>query len=191
MPQTASVAKTETTIVFTGINFITSGYTGRAIFMGIAATSVTIDSATQATATWTDGVPTTSSEEAPELQFSKVYQTITITAKLESFTTACTQFDGTSCEYAPQEVGTMPRITSVAADKDKADTTVVLKGVNFFTSEYSRKATFMSVDANEVTNSATRATATWTAGVPTTSGAETPELVFTKDSFMIIDSIST
>lgn len=67
MPQTASVAKTETTIVFTGINFITSGYTGRATFMGIAATSVTIDSATQATATWTDGVPTTSSEATPEL----------------------------------------------------------------------------------------------------------------------------
>jgi hypothetical protein len=39
--------------------------------MGVAANSVTIDSATQATATWTDGVPTTTKEAAPELTFTK------------------------------------------------------------------------------------------------------------------------
>jgi hypothetical protein len=44
-------------MVLTGINFFTSGYTGVVSYAGINATSVVIDSATQATATWTDGVP--------------------------------------------------------------------------------------------------------------------------------------
>jgi hypothetical protein len=60
------------------VNFFTSGYTGKVKFMGVAAASVTIDSATQATATWTDGVPTTSSETAPELTFTKADSTIII-----------------------------------------------------------------------------------------------------------------
>jgi len=59
-PAITSVAKgSGTTVVFTGTGFYTVGYTASASFMGVAATSVTADSATQATATWALGVPTT------------------------------------------------------------------------------------------------------------------------------------
>jgi hypothetical protein len=60
-PSVSSVSKTATTIVFTGSNFGTSAapLTGSASFMGVDADSVNVDSATQVTATWTDGVPLT------------------------------------------------------------------------------------------------------------------------------------
>jgi len=45
-PQVDSLTKTDTTIVFTGVNFYTMGYTAEAKFRGISADSVTIDSAT-------------------------------------------------------------------------------------------------------------------------------------------------
>ena len=60
------------------MNFYASAWTGKAQFMGVAAASVTIDSVTQATATWTDGVPTTSKEAAPELTFTEVASGIII-----------------------------------------------------------------------------------------------------------------
>lgn len=44
-------------MVITGTAFFTSGYTASVAFMGVNATSVVIDSATQVTATWTGGVP--------------------------------------------------------------------------------------------------------------------------------------
>ena len=86
MPNIASVTKTDTTIVFTGTNFFTSGYVARASFFGIEANEwndvsstttvdgktvttitptetvlVVVNSATQVTATFKYGVPTTSS----------------------------------------------------------------------------------------------------------------------------------
>jgi len=51
------LTSTDTTIVFTGTNFYTLGYTATASFKGIDATSVTLDSATQATITFDGGVP--------------------------------------------------------------------------------------------------------------------------------------
>jgi len=66
------VAQSGDTLVFTGLNFFTSGYSAKASFMGIEADSVTIDSETQVTATWSLGVPTTSSDSAmPALDFEK------------------------------------------------------------------------------------------------------------------------
>lgn len=56
----------DTEIVFSGTNFLTS-FSGFASFAGVSADSVTIDSATQATATWDLGVPI--GDEAPVLQF--------------------------------------------------------------------------------------------------------------------------
>mgnify|MGYP006893244548 CR=1 FL=1 len=52
---TASVSGS--TIVFGGSNLFTTGHTASASFNGIASDSVVIDSASQATATWTRGVP--------------------------------------------------------------------------------------------------------------------------------------
>jgi len=72
MPKVDSIVKADTTIVFTGKNFYTTDHVGKAEFMGIAASTVVVDSATQVTATWTDGVPTTTSEnEYPVLKFIK------------------------------------------------------------------------------------------------------------------------
>jgi hypothetical protein len=45
-PQVDSLTKTDNTIVFTGVNFYTLGYTAQAKFKGIVADSVTLDSAT-------------------------------------------------------------------------------------------------------------------------------------------------
>jgi len=58
----------ENTITFTGSGFPTSGFTGRATVNGFAADSVTIDSETSATASWsTTGIPAT--ETLPSLTF--------------------------------------------------------------------------------------------------------------------------
>lgn len=53
------------TIVFTGTNFFTSGYTAHASYSGIEANSVTLDSTTQVTAVWTHGMPPTNVAEVP------------------------------------------------------------------------------------------------------------------------------
>lgn len=59
------------TIVFSGTNFFTSGYTGHASYSGVEADVVTIDSATQATAVWTLGLPPTGADEIPQLWFNE------------------------------------------------------------------------------------------------------------------------
>ena len=97
MPNVASITKTATTIVFTGTNFFTSGYVAKASFNGIDANEwnnvestktvdgksvkvitptetvlVVVNSATQVTATFKFGVPTTSSTLIkPILYFEK------------------------------------------------------------------------------------------------------------------------
>jgi hypothetical protein len=68
-PAVASIAKTDTTIVFTGTNFFTAGFDGNASLAGIYADTVVIDSATQVTATWAKGVPALSSPKVPVLSF--------------------------------------------------------------------------------------------------------------------------
>jgi hypothetical protein len=56
-PIVAAVSKSAQTLSFTGSNFFASGYTAVARYCGATADSVSIDSATQVTATWTKGVP--------------------------------------------------------------------------------------------------------------------------------------
>jgi len=58
-PRITSLTKTDTTLVFTGVNFYTAGYIASASYLKIDATSVVIDSETQATATFEGGVPIT------------------------------------------------------------------------------------------------------------------------------------
>jgi phage major head subunit gpT-like protein len=90
MPKVDSLTKTDTTIVFTGKNFYTTDHVGKAKFMGIQADSVVANSATQVTATWTTGVPTTSStKEYPVLYFVKTL-----------VTTPCVVIAGEACTGA-------------------------------------------------------------------------------------------
>jgi hypothetical protein len=69
-PEVTSVSKTDSTIVFTGTNFDLVDFTAAASFASIDADSVVVDSNTQITATFTLGVPTVASAEAPLLKFT-------------------------------------------------------------------------------------------------------------------------
>jgi len=66
----ASLSSTNDQIVFTGTDFFTSAYSAHASFAGVPATSVSIDSATQVTATWVKGVPVASTSASPSLYFN-------------------------------------------------------------------------------------------------------------------------
>jgi hypothetical protein len=60
MPDITALSKTDTTMVITGTGFLAAAsYTATVSYMGINATSAVIDSATQVTATWTNGLPLT------------------------------------------------------------------------------------------------------------------------------------
>ena len=69
-PAVASSAISGTTIVFTGTNFYTSGYTAQASFNGVKADTTVVDSASSVTATWTSGVPIVAAATKPELKFT-------------------------------------------------------------------------------------------------------------------------
>ena len=56
--------------MFTGTNFFTSNYVAQASLNGINADTVSIDSATKVTATWTLGVPVISGSQIPSLWFN-------------------------------------------------------------------------------------------------------------------------
>jgi hypothetical protein len=56
-PKILSLTKTDTTIVITGESFYTVGYTVTASYGGFMASSVVVDSETQATATFDGGIP--------------------------------------------------------------------------------------------------------------------------------------
>jgi hypothetical protein len=107
-PATASVASTETTIVLTGSNYPTSAHTVSASFVGITADSVVVDSANQATATWTNGVPLSTAAEAPELSFEDdsngvIYQSVADPAAVldnQIAVTASSATGGISCSFA-------------------------------------------------------------------------------------------
>jgi hypothetical protein len=81
MPDVSSVVKAGSTIVFTGTDFITTGF-ANASFAGVAADSVVVDSATQATATWTLGVPLNSNASKPILSFTNDAKTETFKAAM-------------------------------------------------------------------------------------------------------------
>jgi hypothetical protein len=56
-PKIESLTKTDTTLVMTGENFYTVGYTVTASYKNIAASSVVVNSETEAVATFEGGVP--------------------------------------------------------------------------------------------------------------------------------------
>ena len=64
-PIVEAVSKSAETLSFTGSNFFASAYTAVAKYCGATADSVSIDSATQVTATWTKGVPPCQASVAP------------------------------------------------------------------------------------------------------------------------------
>jgi hypothetical protein len=69
MPAITAISIDDTfTITFTGEDFPTD-YDGSVNYMGIDADSVSVDSSSQVTATFTKGVPIAQSEIAPELEF--------------------------------------------------------------------------------------------------------------------------
>lgn len=168
MPKVDSLTKTDTTIVFTGKNFYTTDHVGKANFIGIQADSVVVNSATQVTATWTTGVPTTSStSEYPVLYFVK---TLVTTPCVVTAGEACTGDDKVKVE-----------------SQTKTEKTVVFTGKNFLTSGYTAKVILKAKEATVVVDSATKVTATWKDGVPTVASAsEKAVLSFTKDG--IIDT---
>jgi hypothetical protein len=99
------VAQAGDTLVFTGLNFFTSDYSAAATFMDVEADSVTIDSDTQVTATWSKGVPTTSSDsEEPGLWFVKDASTEThfaiSTAVHTNALTVASSSSGLECSFA-------------------------------------------------------------------------------------------
>jgi hypothetical protein len=71
LPVVSSIANTVSNqIVFTGTNFFTTGYLANASYGGAPADAVTIDSATQVTATWNFGLPPIDKDEVPSLWFN-------------------------------------------------------------------------------------------------------------------------
>lgn len=71
MPNATSISNSVANqIVFTGVNFFTSGYVANASLSGMPADTVVIDSATQVTATWTMGLPPVNYTYVPELWFN-------------------------------------------------------------------------------------------------------------------------
>lgn len=69
-PAVTEVSKTDDTLVFTGTGFDLADFTVSAEFAGVTADAVVVDSSTQATATFTLGVPVVSQDEFPTLLFT-------------------------------------------------------------------------------------------------------------------------
>ena len=69
-PAVESTSLTANTIVFTGTNLDIGDFTASASFFDVEATSVVIDSATQATATFDLGVPVVNGDVYPLLKFT-------------------------------------------------------------------------------------------------------------------------
>lgn len=71
MPSVSSLAISgdSYSIVFTGSNFLALPYTAKVTYADISADTVTVDSSEQVTATWTLGVPVSSTTSKPTLVF--------------------------------------------------------------------------------------------------------------------------
>ena len=70
-PTVSSISNSKSTILFTGTNFDITDFTHTASFYDVEATSVVIDSVTQATATFDLGIPVVIGEVFPYLVFTK------------------------------------------------------------------------------------------------------------------------
>jgi len=91
-------------IKFIGTNFYTAGYLANASYGGAYADQVTIDSATQVTATWTYGLPPIGAEEVPALWFNQtgtnVRQYANISATLKKDLTISGATPSLSCSFS-------------------------------------------------------------------------------------------
>jgi hypothetical protein len=100
------LTNTATQIVFTGTDFFTADFTAGASFGGVDADSVTVDSATQATATWNLGLPVVTAATVPVLSFKSTVagSTLThfasITADVTNALSISSSTSGLSCSYA-------------------------------------------------------------------------------------------
>lgn len=104
MPTVASATVSGQTIVFTGTDFKTAGFTARAFFNGIKADSVVVDSATQVTATWTLGVPVVVNATKPVLRFhedTSITVLVSImNAEITNALTVTSSSQGLTCSFA-------------------------------------------------------------------------------------------
>lgn len=91
-------------ISFVGTNFFTTGYLANASYGGAFADQVTIDSATQVTATWTYGLPPLNVDEVPSLWFNqtgtKVRHYAKTSATLKKSLTVTSATSGLQCSFA-------------------------------------------------------------------------------------------
>lgn len=70
MPVVSSIAQQDAyTLVFTGVGFSFTGFPAQVRYINIKADSVTVDSDTQVTAVFTNGIPLSQSAKAPVLFF--------------------------------------------------------------------------------------------------------------------------
>lgn len=70
MPVVSTVVKQDAyTLIFTGVGFTFPGFPAEVSFIGINADTVTVDSDTQVTATYTKGVPLSQTLQTPVLSF--------------------------------------------------------------------------------------------------------------------------
>jgi hypothetical protein len=66
---TAVVLQDSNTLVFTGVGFEFSSFPAQVSFLNVIADSVSVDSDTQVTATYSEGVPLSQSAQTPLLFF--------------------------------------------------------------------------------------------------------------------------
>lgn len=90
--------------MFKGSNFFTRGYTANSSYAGIFADQVTIDSATQVTATWALGIPPLGQEIVPSLWFNEtgaeVRHYANISSSVSKPLTLASGYTGLSCSFA-------------------------------------------------------------------------------------------
>ena len=101
-PAVESTSLTQTTIVFTGTNLDIADCTATASFFDVDATSVVVDSATQATATFDLGVPVVTGDVFPELLFTKdaIVYFAPSAAALVSDLSVTASLSGLQCSFA-------------------------------------------------------------------------------------------
>jgi hypothetical protein len=131
-------------IVFTGTSFYTAGYTANASYGGAFADTITIDSATQVTATWNYGLPPLDADEQPVLWFDQTgsdvrhYANISQSLNLTLTVTSATQ--GLSCSFAGG--------CEIEVNAEGLSTILKNDSVNNFVSVCDEKCTFLPDKSN-------------------------------------------
>lgn len=130
-------------ISFVGTNFFTTGYLANASYGGAFADQVTIDSATQVTATWTFGLPPLNVDEVPSLWFnqtgSKVRHYAKTSATLKKSLTVTSATSGLQCSFAGG--------CKLTVNADGLSTLLKNDSVNNFISVCDEQCTFVPEDS--------------------------------------------